>query len=51
MEIYDAAIYSCSQLAKACFGEDPEDDDEEVDHEVSWVENDDGSYTAEVRPS
>jgi hypothetical protein len=50
-EIYDGAVYSCSQLAKACFSEDPEDELEEVEYEVSWIENEDGSYSAEVRPA
>lgn len=44
---YDGAVYACSVAANNCFGDDPED---EVDYEVDWLENDDGSYTAEVRP-
>jgi len=49
-ELYDGAIYACSEVARRCFGDDPDDEDEEVDHEVSWIENEDGSYAAEVRP-
>ena len=51
-QIYDGAVYACAVAAKNCFGE-PEnhedDDDYSVDHEIEWIENADGSYTAEVR--
>ena len=50
-ELYDAAVYCCSVLARKCFGEDPDDEDEEVDYEVSWVENEDGTFSAEIRPN
>ena len=50
-EIYDAAVYSCGVLARKCFADDPEDEDAEVDYEISWIENEDGSITAEIRPS
>ena len=46
--VYDGAVASCGTVARRCFGEDSEDD---VDYDVSWVEEDDGSFTAEVRPS
>lgn len=49
-ETYDAAVYVCSVLASQCFGEDPDDEDEEVDYAISWIENSDGTYSAEVRP-
>tara|TARA_B110000902_G_scaffold237930_1_gene285342 strand:+ start:214 stop:375 length:162 start_codon:yes stop_codon:yes gene_type:complete len=47
----DAAIYACSVVAGMCFGDDPEDEDEEVDYEISWLEEDGGEYTAEIRPN
>jgi hypothetical protein len=46
--IYDGATYACGVAANNCFSDDP---DAEVDYEISWLENSDGSYTAEVRPS
>lgn len=49
-EMYDAAVYVCSVLAKQCFGEDPDDEDEEVDYVLSWVDSSDGTYSAEIRP-
>ena len=49
-DIYDAAIYSCSLVARLCFADDPEDEDAEVDYEISWLEDDNGSYSAEIRP-
>jgi hypothetical protein len=49
-EIYDAVVYCCAVLARKCFGEDPEDEDEEIEYEISWIENEDGSITAEIRP-
>ena len=50
-EIYDAAVYCCSVLARKCFADDPDDEDAEVDYEISWIENEDGSTSAEIRPS
>lgn len=47
--VYDAAVYACSVLARLCFSEDP-DEDAEVDFQITWIENDDASYSAEVRP-
>lgn len=51
--IYDGAIYACSVAANHCFG-DPvvyeEDDYYTVDYEINWIENNDGSFCAEVRP-
>lgn len=52
--IYDGAIYACSVAANHCFGnpeENEDDDNYSVDYEVDWLENDDGSFTAEVRPA
>ena len=49
--LYDAAAYAISLSAKQCWATDPDDEDEEVDYSVSWIENSDGSYAAEVRPS
>lgn len=45
---YDGAVYACAVAANNCFGDDP---DSEVDYEINWISNDDGSYIAEVRPS
>ena len=45
--IYDGATYACSVAANNCFGNDP---DADVDYEIDWLANNDGSYTAEVRP-
>ena len=49
-EIYDAAVYCCGVLARKCFADDPEDEDAEVQYEISWFENEDGSIAAEIRP-
>jgi hypothetical protein len=49
-ELYDGAVYVCGVVAKGCFGEDPDDEDEEVDYSVEWIQNDNGSYSAVVRP-
>ena len=46
--IYDGAVAVCGRLARQCFGNDPDTD---VDYDVSWLENDDGSFSAEIRPS
>ena len=46
--IYDGAVYACSLSARHCFNDDPEDD---VDYEIYWQEQTDGTYVAEVRPS
>jgi hypothetical protein len=52
--IYDGAIYACAVASNNCFG-DPsaheDDDDYSVDYEIDWIENDDGSYAAEIRPN
>ena len=50
-ELYDAAVYCCSVLARKCFAEDPEDEDEEVDFNLTWLHEDDGSVSAEIRPA
>jgi Double zinc ribbon len=47
--IYDGAVYVCGQVAKRCFLDDPDADD--IDYDISWIENNDGSFSAEVRPS
>lgn len=44
--IYDGAVYACGVVARSCLGNDPEED---VDYEINWILNDDGSYIAEVR--
>jgi hypothetical protein len=46
--IYDGAVYACGLSARHCFNDDPEDD---IDYEIDWHEQTDGSYVAEVRPS
>lgn len=51
---YDGAVYACAVAANHCFGNPEEHEDEDdysVDHEVDWIENADGSFAAEVRPS
>lgn len=52
--IYDGAIYACGVASNNCFG-DPsaheDDDDYSVDYEIDWIENDDGSFCAEIRPN
>lgn len=50
-ELYDAAVYCCSVLARKCFADDPEDEDEEVDFNLTWLHEDDGSVSAEIRPA
>jgi len=49
--VLDGAVYACSVLARKCFGENPEDKDVDVDYQISWLENNDGSYVAEIRPN
>lgn len=52
--IYDGAIYACAVAANHCFGdpdEHDEDDDYSVDYDLDWIENDDGSFSAEIRPA
>ena len=46
--IYDGAVYACGLSAKHCFNDDPEDD---IDYEIDWLEQSDGSFVAEVRPN
>jgi hypothetical protein len=51
--IYDGAIYACAVASNNCFGnpaEHEDDDDYSVDYEIDWIENDDGSFAAEIRP-
>lgn len=49
-EIYDGAVYACAEIARRCFADDPDDESEEVDYQISWIEAEDGSVVAEVRP-
>ena len=52
--IYDGAIYACAVASNNCFGnpsEHEDDDDYSVDYEIDWIENDDGSFVAEIRPA
>lgn len=49
--LWDAAMFVCGQVAKQCFSEDPDDEDAEVDYEISFVDNSDGSVSAELRPN
>lgn len=46
-EIYDGAVAVCGELARSCFGTDP---DEDVDYEIEWWEDDDRSFSAVIRP-
>jgi hypothetical protein len=46
--IYDGAVYACGASARLCFGSDPEQD---VDYGIDWLEQIDGTYVAEVRPT
>ena len=52
--IYDGAVYACSVAANHCFG-DPveyeEDDYYSVDYQLDWIQNSDGSFAAQIRPS
>lgn len=45
--LYDSAVYACGMAARHCFNDDPEDD---ADYIIDWLEQEDGSYVAEVRP-
>jgi hypothetical protein len=45
---YDGAVAVCGEVARRCFGDGPDDD---VDYEISWIENDDDTFSAEIRPS
>lgn len=47
-DIYDGAVAVCGSLARECFGGDP---DEDVDYEITWLEDASSSYYAEVRPA
>jgi hypothetical protein len=49
LSIYDAAIYSCAFVAKKCFAEDPDDEDEEVDYTISFARSADKSISAVIR--
>ena len=52
--IYDGATYACAVASNKCFGDptaNENDDDYSVDYEIDWIENSDGSFCAEIRPS
>jgi hypothetical protein len=52
--IYDGAIYACSVAANHCFGDPVEyeaDDYYSADYQLEWIQNSDGSFAAEIRPS
>ena len=52
--IYDGAIYACAVAANNCFGDpvaNEDDDDYSVDYELNWIDNSDGSFSAEIRPA
>ena len=52
--IYDGAIYACGVASNHCFGDPSEhedDDDYSVDYEIDWIENNNGSFVAEIRPA
>jgi hypothetical protein len=52
--IYDGAIYACAVASNNCFGDpaaNEDDDDYSVDYEIDWIENSDGSFSAEIRPA
>ena len=46
--IYDGAVYACSSAARQCFGDD---EDEDIDYKIDWLQQDNGSFVAEVRPN
>ena len=46
--IYDGAVAICGSLARNCFGSDP---DEDIDYVIDWLEQDDGSFIAEISPN
>jgi hypothetical protein len=50
-EIYDGATYACAYIARQCFSENPEDEDLDVNYEISWVESVSGALVAELRPN
>ncbi len=45
--IYDGAVAICGYIARSCFGGDPDDD---IDYDIQWIQEDNGEFTAEVRP-
>ena len=52
--IYDGAIYACSVAANHCFGDPVEyeaDDYYSVDYQLDWIQSNDGSFAAQIRPS
>ena len=44
--IYDGAVYVCSKVVRLCL---EVDEDSDVDYSIDWLEESDGSYTAEVK--
>jgi hypothetical protein len=49
LDLYDGAVYPCYTLARLCFAQDPEDEDEELDSQITWLLNEDNSCVAEIR--
>ena len=43
--VYDGAVYACGYMARHCLGQDP---DEDIDYEIEWISEDDGTFTAQV---
>jgi predicted DNA-binding WGR domain protein len=50
-QLYDAAIYVCALIAKQVWANNPEDEEEDVDYSIDWIENPDDSVCAVVRPT
>jgi len=50
-QLYDAAIYVCALIAKQVWANDPEDEEEDVEYSIDWIENPDDSVRAVVRPT
>lgn len=50
--VYDSAVYACSVAANHCFGDQDQIDEEDysVSYEINWIENEDGTICAEIRP-
>jgi predicted DNA-binding WGR domain protein len=50
-QLYDAAIYVCALIANQVWANNPEDEEEDVDYSIDWIENPDDSVCAVVRPT
>jgi hypothetical protein len=48
-EIYDGAVAVCGELARSCFGADPSEG-EDVDFQIEWCDDENGSFSAVIRP-